>query len=389
MRLSYAALLVLGLLTACDGALGDVFGGDGGDDDDDGGDDGGAGDGGGGGMLSRTNYADSSDRDGYVEVPIDVGAGTSAFLVTVESGSYPTLEALYSPDGDEVLYWEDWYDSDESLTSAFFWDGKVMALNWPVREQDGPLQQGTWTALVSTIDNQGYYDGNADVEVTTMTKDDAALDRADVRVRIVWAQGVGGDPAVVSAMEGAVERWREVWGAYGLNLVESYHESSLDAELGFVWTGSNDVEANAEKFDGQELILIVGETYDGDGSLYGLAGGIPGSIEPNRYTYVSLSWLAHAGGNGSFSDDEIRLMGETAAHECGHFMGLFHPVESSYNYWDALADTEQCSTWSSCETKLGDNLMFPYPICSYTSCDPQGELTGDQQGVAQRYIGSL
>ena len=379
-------LLLLGLSTACEVLS---SGSDGGDDDDGGTGDGGGDGGGGSAMLERSNYQDSSDRDGYVEIPIEVGSDATAFMVTVESDAYPVLEALYGPDGDRVLYWEDWYYSEESLTSAVFWGGKANALNWPVREEDGPLAPGTWTAEFSTIDNQGYYSGNQDVEITTMTKADGAFGQSRATVRIVWADGVDDDEAVVSAMESAVERWREVWATYGIELVESYHQSSLDPDMPFVTNGSTDVEANAEQFDGQELILIVGESFEGDGTTYGIAGGIPGSIEPNRFTYVTLSWLAHAGGNGTFNDDEIRLMGETAAHECGHFMGLFHPVEWSYDYWDALDDTDQCSSWQTCENNLGANLMFPYPICDFTSCEPQGDLTADQEAVAQRYIGAL
>lgn len=373
-------------LTACDGKIGGIFS-DGGEDGD-GGDGAATGDGG-GSMLDRDNYEDSTDRDGYIDIPVEVGPDATAFMVTVESREYPTLESVYDPSGDRVLHWEDWYYSDESLTSAFFWDGKVMSFNWPVRADDGTLDRGTWTVRVSTLDSDGYYASNADVEVTVMTKGDGDFDRSDARVRIVWADGVDDDEEVVTAVKSSVERWREIWSSYGIELVESYHTSDLDADLGFTSTGSGDLEDNAERFDGQEMILVVGESIDGDAYTYGIAGGIPGSIEPNRFSWVTLSWLAHAGGNGRFSDDEIRLMGETAAHECGHFMGLFHPVESSFNYWDALDDTESCSNATTCENRLGDNLMFPYPICGWETCDPQGVLTDDQEGVAQRYIGAL
>ena len=50
------------------------------------------------------------------------------------------------------------------------------------------------------------------------------------------------------------------------------------------------------------------------------------------------------------------MFGETMAHEIGHYMGLYHPVEASYNYWDALEDTVECGTWNACETQLGQQL---------------------------------
>lgn len=384
MRLRSLLLASALLLPACDGDLKDIFGT--GDDEDDEDPDGGSG---GSDMLERESLSATTDGDGIYALDVDLSSDQTSFLVTVESDAMPTLERVLDPSGREILHWEDWYSSDESLTYAFFPWGKAMAFNWPVREEDGPLDSGTYTVEIATVNNNGYYSGNEDIDVTVHKKSDGALGRSEVRVRIIWADGVSSDTEVVSAIESAVERWRQVWGERDLELVESYHESTLDPDLPFWNDGSASVEENAEQYDGEELFLIVGETIDGDSSTYGVAGGIPGSIEPNRFSFVVLSWLSHAGRNGTFSDDEIRLMGETMAHECGHFMGLFHPVESDYSYYDALDDTPQCSSWNSCESQLGDNLMFPYPICSGDSCDPQGELTDDQTGVSQRYTGAL
>ncbi len=340
-------------------------------------------------MLSRESWVDSSNRDGMIEIPVELDGSASAFMVSVESDYYPVLETLTGPDGRTVLTWEDWYDSDNSLTYAFFWGTKAMAFNWPVREVDGPLAAGTWTVGVAMIDGSGFYANNVDAEVIVHRKADPDLAQGQVRARIVWAQGQGQDPDVVAAAEQAVERWREVWAMHGLTLVESWHDSELSSNLGFADSGSAKVEENAERFDGRELILVLGESISGASDTYGIAGGIPGSIEPNLNSHVTVAWLAHAGTNGNFNDDEIRLMGETMAHECGHFMGLFHPVEWNYDAWDALDDTEDCRTWQSCENKLGENLMFPYPICDWSSCAPQPDLTGQQKGVSQRYIGAL
>jgi hypothetical protein len=42
---------------------------------------------------------------------------------------------------------------------------------------------------------------------------------------------------------------------------------------------------------------------------------------------------------------------------------------------------------TTCENNLGDNLMYPYPICAGARCTRQDQLTEDQQGVAHRYLG--
>jgi hypothetical protein len=77
------------------------------------------------------------------------------------------------------------------------------------------------------------------------------------------------------------------------------------------------------------------------------------------------------------------------AHEMGHYIGLFHPVEMSYNRWDDLRDTEECGGAFSCERDLGYNLMFPYSLCNFTSCESQYQITDDQAGVIQQAPGTL
>jgi len=208
-------------------------------------------------------------------------------------------------------------------------------------------------------------------------------------VKIVYADGVDDDPAVVEAVEGAVERWREVWAMYDLTLDESYVSSDLDPDLDFAYSGTNELLPVASLKDDGELLLVIGDRVQGESQTLGVAGGIPGTIEATANTYVVVSWLAHAGPNATFDDDEIRLMGETMAHETGHYQGLFHPVESSYKYWDALPDTPQCLAAAPCESQLGANLMFPYSICDVNDCLATDQLTADQQAVVQRYVGSL
>ena len=37
---------------------------------------------------------------------------------------------------------------------------------------------------------------------------------------------------------------------------------------------------------------------------------------------------------------------------------------------------------------LGDNLMFPYPVCTFRECVPQQKMTDGQVGVVMRYTGT-
>lgn len=341
-------------------------------------------------FLQEETWDDAAGQDGRYTVEVDVPDGVTAFQITGESQRWVSLEELYAPNGDRVLYWEDWWNSRQSLTDAVFGYSKVTSFDWPVREVDGPLATGTWRAVWSLVDNQGYYAPGDAVTISVAKKRDPDFAAGRIGVQITWADGVDGDPAVVSAVEQAVERWREVWASHGLELAEHYATSTLDPALPWAYDGGDPSVADAAASkDPGELQLVVGERIGNDNFTYGVAAGIPGTIQPTKATYVVVSWLVHAGRDAVFDADEIRLMGETMAHETGHYEGLFHPVESDYRYWDALDDTVECSTAQQCESQLGDNLMFPYSICDANSCLATDVITPAQVGVVQRYLGAL
>ncbi len=340
-------------------------------------------------MLTTTTTAMSSNDDGILTVEVEVTNQVDSFLITAVSDWWVALEALYDPDGNMVLYWEDWYSADNYLTSAFFVEAGDSELNWPVREEDGPLTTGTWIAAFSITDNDTYYVSDFPADVTIQLKDDSDFDDGIVRCRIVYASGVGDDPDATEGTEAAVERWKEIWEEQGLTLQVDYATGSIDADLPWPDGMSDDISNESEDFWDSDVTVIIGEEIDGSQDYYGVSGGIPGTLIAGPRSAVVLSWLANAGGDGSFDTEDIRLYGETLAHEVGHYMGLFHPVEDGWESWDALEDTPECTTTSSCENQLGDNLMFPYPVCDFTECVAADQMTNGQAGTGHRYTGTL
>lgn len=336
-----------------------------------------------GDLETRTFSVESSD--GLATIEVDV-AGQESFLLTATSGSLLAVESIHDPDGNRVLYWEDWYGS-ESLTGAVWLEGQSSVLNWPIRKSDGNLSEGTWTVEVGVVDNQGYYTDdtvNADLRLKT----DGDLDAGTVSVRIVYAEGLDTDEEVTNGVTQAVERWVEVWAPYGLELEVEYLSSDFSLNQPSPGEGNEHSDV-AGGSDGQQVTILVSETIDGSVDYYGIAGGIPGTLGRTDSALIIVSWLANAGGDGAFSAADVQLFGETLAHETGHYMGLFHPVEMTYDYWDALSDTEDCGSQNACESALRENLMFPYPVCDWTECVAQDDMTTQQVGVKQRYTGTL
>jgi hypothetical protein len=133
--------------------------------------------------------------------------------------------------------------------------------------------------------------------------------------------------------------------------------------------GDDDITDWAAAGAEDDVVVLVGETIQQGNGIYGIAGAVPGTLVESPHAAVAVSWLTNAGGDGVFSPDDVRLFGETLAHEVGHFLGLFHPMEipegdQPIASWDSLPDTPECAGFDACIQDLGDNLMFPTPVCT-------------------------
>lgn len=339
-------------------------------------------------LLETIEASGTSDQNGFLEVVIPLREGDSALMLSGFSSNYLALEEVLDSNGSLLMTWEDWYDSSYSLTDAIFADATNLAVQWPIRTEDGPLSGDTITIVLSTLNFGGQYMGGQDVELITQIKADPDFDQGNVRVAIAYAGNISENTEVVSAVEEAVAVWKTIWTASGLTLEERYSNINLPENLPYPDASEELLAATQNIGEDDDLLLIVGEMIANEQDLFGISGGIPGSLLNSERSAVMVSWLENAGTDGNFSGSDIQLMGETMAHEIGHYMGLYHPVESEYNYWDALSDTPDCNNWQSCENQMGDNLMFPYPIC-YGECINQVILSPEQQGVLQLYTGAL
>jgi len=326
--------------------------------------------------------------NGTAVLSIEVDASMTSFLVTGVASELLAIDSIRDGDGETILQWDDWYTQPTYLTAAVWPLATDLALNWPVRAEDVPLSPGIWEVEFSSVSTKGVYLDGVKIEATTQAKSDADLTGGTVKVVIAYAEGVDEDVEVVSAVEDAVERWREVWGPVGLSVSERYATTDIPANLPYVGDGHSDFEDLSDQVGSDEVLVIVGETIRSEEVYYGVSGNIPGSLISTPRSAVTIGWLANSGLDGSFSPDDIRLMGETMAHEVSHYAGLFHPVETTFELWDAVSDTVNCEDQLSCEHHLGDNLMFPYPVCSTFSCTPQDQLTEIQAGIAHRYTGT-
>ena len=141
--------------------------------------------------------------------------------------------------------------------------------------------------------------------------------------------------------------------------------------------------------------LFFIEDYSGDdwSGILGNAAGIPGSMGiANAWNGVLNSLYAHA--TGAILNPQ--LLGETAAHEMGHQLGLFHTTESGGTVFDIISDTAECPksldkdsnsqiqmSAEECEGYGAENVMFwtSWSSSSRSSGKKQETLSSHQQHV--------
>ena len=134
--------------------------------------------------------------------------------------------------------------------------------------------------------------------------------------------------------------------------------------------------------EGVNLFFI--EDYSVSDNL-GNAPGIPGSMgTANSWNGVLISLAAH---DVSGNTLDSQLLGETAAHEMGHQLGLFHTTESGGTAFDILTDTVECRNGNisaeECEGYGAENVMFwtPWTPASRSAGKKQETLSSHQQHV--------
>ena len=338
--------------------------------------------------LRTLHNAWTSDDGGFVTFSFEVGAETS-MLITLDPDSpyLAYVKNVYGPDGSVVVDGEAAALGDESLVGGVYTD-VVASLAWPLLSEDS-LTPGTWSVEVGVTDADGYYVSDANVAFDAQLKTDADLSSGTMGADIIYVGPVIDDTAARIAIEEAVENhWAPIYGDIGINLVAEYWELDGPSTMSAPGNGNaTEYVAIGEQTSFRNVNVVVVEDIDSSlGSLYGIAGGIPGALVATESSGVAVSVLTNAGPDLVFSAEDVRLLGETMAHETGHFTGLSHPVESTMDHWDGLDDTPDCGSTNECESVLGSNLMFPYPVCAGDSCEPQPDLTNRQGGLTNRYV---
>ena len=353
------------------------------------------------GVVVYTCSTQTKAEGATVRVPIE--AGDSTVLINALGDARVSVSEIRNPDGNTILLAEDWYQADYNYTQGVMPLYAETTLNFPVQDDETPLQPGELEIDLIAIDEDGFLLADVPLQTTVHVKSDNDFQTGELEVLLYFVQSAASDTDVQDATQSAITAFSELLVPYGITpRVTSETLNDFDGSLQLMppsFDEDNTYLPITEASGLRRFTIIVGDSIhhpEVEDGVHGIAGAIPGSLAAGNHSVVLVSWLSHAGPNASFNTGEIILMAETLAHESLHFMGLFHPTDQSqdaeediYDTFDNLADTEPCQERSTCETLLGRNIMFGYPVCDGIACIAQSELTEDQRGVMHRYAGAL
>lgn len=337
------------------------------------------------GLRHLTGVIETNGRgEGRLVVPVEEGETSMLVTAAVHDPWRNHVRSLEAPGKAQVFDAFALYDTARNKTNAGF-VAPVSSLNWPVQPGDRPLEAGAWQLEFGTLDGQDRWDA-AELAVDVLLKRDEDPTWGRLHASVVLTGELATDPEMLRAIHVAADHWAAIYAAFGIELEWELFEYPR-GELYAPSLGSAEhYEAISSSTPLRSVNVVIAEQITGFDDIYGMSGDIPGPLVSSGRSAVILSSLVAAGPDGAFSRQEERLFGETLAHEVGHYLGLFHPVEIDFAAWDALQDTPECHDERECVNRLAGNLMFPYPVCDFHGCVPQDLLTLDQQAVTHAHV---
>ena len=323
-------------------------------------------------ILESTGTTNSS---GLVKFSIDIEEDIDALLLQVHSDDHQiSVEQVINPTGQIVLHWQDWYD-DRQLTEAVFAESSLVTLNYPILDSHY-LSQGMWEITLGVVNTFRNYTQDVDVHAKVIIPKDK---KKELFVKIIYDQSFISEQTLSSIFS----YWQDIYSITDIDLIiETSNQRLEDIPL-----PPHEIyeELSANSLENQ-ITVVLTDRIGNESDTLGIVGSIPGSTFGSAQSIILISWLAIAGTDGSINTESDQILfAETFAHEVGHYLGLFHPVEDNFSTWDALEDTIECNSQNDCEEELQNNVMFPYPVCTWNECLKQDEFSSDQIHTMQNY----
>jgi hypothetical protein len=314
--------------------------------------------------------------DGFLAGSFVVPADGISFLLSIFLGSNSSIKfySLTDPDGTDILSASSTPNLYNEASGRLGNSGYANVL--VPQSPSFSAKAGTWTFKAYTNDR---------VSIALRTGSTPSAATITIQPYITGTTWSAGDiSAALSVMSG-------IYSANGITLTINDTITISDTQYSAVSGTFTDSTTSALVTQGSTAAvnLFFIEDYSGSWSgILGNAAGIPGSMGiANSWNGVLNSLSAHASGTTLDS----QLLGETAAHEMGHQLGLFHTTEAGGTEFDIISDTAECpkSSWDNdnnsqmsaeeCDGYGAGNVMF------WTAWSSSSRSAGKKQEALSSY----
>jgi len=325
----------------------------------------------------------------FREVTVNVEPGTLSFAIAASpsplSGEAVPV-AIRAPNGQ---YLWDVFDPFASSFSVAYFEGRhgIMFPNTPRLT----LAPGAYTFTYGSMPA-------AQVRLDLITKRGPG-DLAGGQLPVIFwfarqgyanAQSAQTDPV----FQEAVQVFQQIYAQAGIQLGPfTYLDLHEPQATRFAVVAEGDLPEmfalpQGSTHEGLHFVMIDHFIMPGGGVLLGISGGIPGppAVGGVPRGSVAVGLASYMGGAGTPGG-----LGETMAHEGGHYLGLFHTTEANGQSFDPLPDTPECP--ASTRDLDGDGYVNPDECVGFGSTNLmfwsasdqlQRELTPNQTWVLLR-----
>ncbi|MDE0793340.1 MAG: hypothetical protein OSB08_06810 [SAR324 cluster bacterium] len=336
------------------------------------------------GSLPVLEIKQTLGEDGYYTGSFVVPSDGISFLLSIfkDSNAKIVFDSLADPDGNDILSTSStqnlYNDASGGLGSDLIKKGYANIL--VPQSPSFSAKAGTWTFKAKNNDR------------IKLTRRSGTLPASTT---IVVQPYITGTTWTALDLSAALNVMSSIYSANGITLSINTTITISDSQYAAVSGTFTNTTTSALVSQGATTALNIFfiEDYSGSWSnILGNAAGIPGSMGiANSWNGVLNSLSAHASGTTL----DAQLLGETAAHEMGHQLGLFHTTEQGGTVFDIISDTAECTKSSrdnnsnkkmsaeECEGYGGDNVMFwtPWSSSSRSAGLKQETLSSHQQQV--------
>ena len=332
----------------------------------------------------------STNSKGLASMSFKTAKDVTKFTVTAQSTSNKSTRITsLSVSGSDYLS-----PGGANISLAQDFSPILVSTTVPSRETDKPLSSPQEVSVNAEIENANAQTGDQILFKVTSRKD-GNLSSGSLNLNVFYVGSIGAEKTTKDAMKSALSVAKDIFSNQaGINLKIVEADIAGKVLLPLPSNGDKLYSSASQTAASPAVNVFIGGDIgatSSSGEILGIAANIPGPPTPTAKSAVAISIFTSAGSDGVFDSEDVRILGETIAHESGHFMGLFHPVDFAGNVVaasDPLSDTDSCSFNTQCvaNTNLNTNLMFPNPVPDNRgNYIPQNRLTAEQKGVLNRY----